>query len=233
QDDAEAVKWFRKAADQEFADAQDWLGICYYGGVGVALDDKKAVDWFRKAAHQGHAGAQTRLGECYYDGRGVLQDREKAVAWFRKAAVQGDPQACVALGSASLGLPSAGLAGFWAFVEGSPTISGLALLSGSFDPSGDSSKSRLAVDWFRKGAEHGYADADAFLAICYTFGIGVAQDEVEAYAWALVARYHGVADDFDLRTELQNGILFAPLSTSDVTQGEQRSQELLKAIEEK
>ena len=28
-DQVEAVKWFRKAAEQNLADAQDYLGVCY------------------------------------------------------------------------------------------------------------------------------------------------------------------------------------------------------------
>lgn len=50
----EAVRWFRKAADQGHAEAQFNLGNCYYNGEGVALDRAEAVRWLRKAADQGH-----------------------------------------------------------------------------------------------------------------------------------------------------------------------------------
>src|ERR1035441_3024310 len=33
-DEAEAVKWFRKAAEQNHAEAQNWLGFCYAKGRG-------------------------------------------------------------------------------------------------------------------------------------------------------------------------------------------------------
>ena len=55
---AEAVEWFRKAAEQGHANAQFNLGICYEDGEGVAKDLKEAVKWFRKAAEQGYAKAQ-------------------------------------------------------------------------------------------------------------------------------------------------------------------------------
>ena len=34
-DEAQAVEWFRKAADQDYAEAQYQLGKCYYYGWGV------------------------------------------------------------------------------------------------------------------------------------------------------------------------------------------------------
>ena len=73
-DDAEAVKWFRKAADQGFAEAQHILGMMYAKGRGVPEDDAEAVKWYRKAADQGHARAQYMLGNMYANGEGVPQD---------------------------------------------------------------------------------------------------------------------------------------------------------------
>ncbi|HPY32028.1 MAG TPA: tetratricopeptide repeat protein, partial [Verrucomicrobiota bacterium] len=58
---AEAVKWFRKAADQGDALGQFELGLCYRDGEGVARDRAEAVKWFRKAADQGHKQAQELL----------------------------------------------------------------------------------------------------------------------------------------------------------------------------
>ena len=55
QDDAEAVKWYHKAAEQGDADAQNNLGVMYRNGKGVPQDDAEAVKWYRKAAEQGHA----------------------------------------------------------------------------------------------------------------------------------------------------------------------------------
>src|SRR5437762_3227473 len=63
-DEAEAVKWFRKAAEQNVADAQYNLGVCY-AGQGVTEDDAESVKWFRKAAEENLADAQYNLGVCY------------------------------------------------------------------------------------------------------------------------------------------------------------------------
>ena len=55
QDDSEAVKWYRKAAEQGDADAQYNLGWMYKNGYGISQDDSEAVKWFRKVAEQGYA----------------------------------------------------------------------------------------------------------------------------------------------------------------------------------
>ena len=61
-DFAEAVKWWRQAAEQGYAGAQYNLGVCYEKGEGVAQDSSEAVKWFRQAAEQGVAEAQFWLG---------------------------------------------------------------------------------------------------------------------------------------------------------------------------
>ena len=98
EDDAEAVKWYRKAADQGFASAQYNLGVMYANGAGVEKDERKAVKWYRKAAEQGHASAQYTLGIMYDNGEGVPEDDAEAVKWYRKAAEQGDATAQFLLG---------------------------------------------------------------------------------------------------------------------------------------
>jgi len=49
QDYVEAVKWYRKAADQGSANAQYFLGVIYADGLGVKRDYLEAVEWFKKA----------------------------------------------------------------------------------------------------------------------------------------------------------------------------------------
>ena len=61
QDYAEAVKWYRLAAEQGDADAQDKLGVTYAGGEGVPQDYAEAVRWYRLAAEQGHYHAENNF----------------------------------------------------------------------------------------------------------------------------------------------------------------------------
>lgn len=88
EDDAEAVRWFRMAAEQGHAGAQFNLGLMYAEGRSVPEDHAAAVDWYRMAAEQGHAEAQTNLGIMYAEGQGVTKDDVEATRWFRKAARQ-------------------------------------------------------------------------------------------------------------------------------------------------
>ena len=53
QDQAEAAKWYRLAADQGFAYAQNALGMMYSNGQGVQQDYVSAYLWFSLAAAQG------------------------------------------------------------------------------------------------------------------------------------------------------------------------------------
>ena len=90
QDDAQAAKWTRLAADQGNASAQYRLGLMYYNGRGVPQDYAEAAKWFRLAADQGYAYARYSLGVMYEHGQGVPQDDVQAHMWFNLAAAQGD-----------------------------------------------------------------------------------------------------------------------------------------------
>ena len=98
QDYAEAVKWFRRAAEQGLAAAQNNLGASYDKGEGVAQDYAEAVKWYRRAAEQGLAAAQNNLGGMYDKGDGVVQDYAEAGKWYRLAAEQGLAEAQLNLG---------------------------------------------------------------------------------------------------------------------------------------
>ena len=60
-DEVEAVKWYRKAAEQNDVKAQYTLAGCYSKGEGIAKDPVEAVKWYRKAAEQNYAWAQWNL----------------------------------------------------------------------------------------------------------------------------------------------------------------------------
>jgi TPR repeat protein len=51
-DVVEAAKWYRRAAEQDVAEAQFELGLCYMWGEGVPHDEGEANRWFKKAAEQ-------------------------------------------------------------------------------------------------------------------------------------------------------------------------------------
>ena len=92
-DDAEAFKWYRKAAEQDDPYAQHSLGRMYQNGEGVLEDDVEAFKWYRKAADQDDADAQYKVGWMYQNGEGVAKDDVEALKWFNLAAAQGHKEA--------------------------------------------------------------------------------------------------------------------------------------------
>lgn len=153
----EAVKWYRMAAEQNHANAQNNLACCYYNGDGVEKDYVEAVKWFCKAAEQGHADAQCDLGYCYAYSEGFsksgAQDLKEGAKWFRKAAEQNHANGQFYLG--------------------------LCYYQGRRVPK----YSTEAVRWFCKAAEQGHGQAQEILAECYRDGWGVPQNMVEAAKW--------------------------------------------------
>ena len=161
-DDKEAVKWYRRAAEQGHAIAQNNLGMMYGRGRGVKQDHAEAVKWYRRAAEQGFARAQNFLGWAYFFGEGIKQDNAEAAKWFHRAAEQGFLSAKFNLG--------------------------LTYVSTEDVERNDAE----AVKWFRRAAEQGHANAQASLGAAYHNGKGIAQNYWEAYIWHSIAAANGV-----------------------------------------
>ena len=68
EDDTEAVKWYRVAAEGGYVAAQIGLAAMYDEGSGTALDKAEAVRWYRRAAEQDNVDAQYNLGLAYARG---------------------------------------------------------------------------------------------------------------------------------------------------------------------
>jgi hypothetical protein len=85
----EAVKWYRKAAEQGHARAQRNLAACYDAGRGVEADPAEAARWYRAAALQGDSFGEFSLGMMYYEGRGVGRHVDRAYAWLARALHHG------------------------------------------------------------------------------------------------------------------------------------------------
>ncbi len=84
----EAVKWYRKAAENGHSQAQYVMGKSYHSGEGVPKDQVEAFKWWRKAAEQGHATSRFNLGVMYFLGRGTAKDFSEAARWFNVRSLQ-------------------------------------------------------------------------------------------------------------------------------------------------
>jgi TPR repeat protein len=157
QDFAEALKWYRRAADQGDDAAQFNLGAMYANGQGVAQDFAEALKWFRQAAEQGLADAQFNLGAMYANGRGVAQDFAEALKWYRLAAEQG--------------------------LAGAQNNLGNMYANGR----GVARDSAEAAKWYRLAADQGDGGGQLNLGEMYASGRGVPRNLVEALKWFLIA----------------------------------------------
>ena len=78
QDYAQALTWYRKAADQGNADAQNNLGVMYEDGHGVSQDYVQAHMWYNLAAS--HYNADEK------------DNRDKAIANRDRVATEMTPE---------------------------------------------------------------------------------------------------------------------------------------------
>ena len=192
-DYAQAVNLWRKGANQGDAYAQHLLAHRYATGEGVAKDSVQAVNLWRKSADQGNAKAQFELGNCYATGEGVAKDAVEAAKWYRKSADQGYAAAAKSLDSLNRKTPSKGTP---------PTETTVTALDGArvvITKKGNVTNVETVamspeVKWYRKGADQGDAQAQFNLGVCYSYGLGVAKDHVEAAKWYRKAAEQGDAE---------------------------------------
>ncbi len=88
-DPVEAVKWFRKSADQQYPPAQYAMGVCLYNGDGVQTNNAQAANWITKAAEQDHTAAQSTLANLMAS-KTIPGTLVLAYKWALLAADNGD-----------------------------------------------------------------------------------------------------------------------------------------------
>ena len=158
-----AFKWYKIAADNGNAVAQNNLGYMYETGQGVEQNYAKAIEYYTKAAEQGHADAQNNLGCIYGKGQSVKQNYAKAIEYYTKAAEQGNAYAQINLG--------------YVYETGQGVEQNYA----------------KAMEYYTKAAEQGNADAQNNLGVMYENGKGAEQDYAKAVGFYTKAADQGNA----------------------------------------
>jgi len=164
QDYAEALSWYRKAADQGDAGAEFCLGWMYENGLGVTRDCAEALKWYRLAADQDYAEAENSLGELYRGGLGTPQDYGEAVRWFYRAARQGNADAENSLGT---------------------------MYAGGFGVLRDYSE---ALKWYLRAAAKHHPTARYNLGCLCEHGLGTPRDDAKALSLFRLAAADGDPD---------------------------------------
>jgi TPR repeat protein len=95
---AEALKWFRLAAQQGLSKSQVKVGYYYNEGLGAPKDHVEAFRWYTLAAAQGDPQAEFDLAMCYHQREGVQSNRAAAIKWFSSALNHGYAKAANGLG---------------------------------------------------------------------------------------------------------------------------------------
>ena len=92
-DDAQAVQWFQRAAEQGYVRAQSTLGAYYWAGRGVPQDLIKAYFWSQLALAQGDENSKSRLEglSAQMTQSQVADARQQAEAWLHAHTQSGKP----------------------------------------------------------------------------------------------------------------------------------------------
>jgi hypothetical protein len=78
-------------ADQNNANAQNILGVCYLTGMNVQIDEKAALEYFSSAAEQNHTASQRNLAIALENQNSP--DKNKIITLYEKAAENNDAYA--------------------------------------------------------------------------------------------------------------------------------------------
>ena len=165
-DRQQALEWFRRSAEQGLTKAQMALARMYENGDGGP--DKGMSDafvWYMNAAESGSPEAMRRVGLLYegkivdWNGKGIDKDYKQAFKWLRKAAEdKDDKSAMVEIGQM--------------YAEGNEAV--------RRDPD-------KAMKWFQHAAETGDPNGQMLVAQAFEKGLGVQQNQREAYKWYSLA----------------------------------------------
>lgn len=198
--EAEAARWYERAAALGDREAMFALGLARLEGVGGEKDPKEAADWFEKAGEIGQTEALYNLGVMRLQGDAGRPDYKGAAEAFKAAgdAGQADAQyAYAALLKEGRGVDknveesvrwlarAAAQDQIAALVE-----YGIARFNGSGVEKDEADAARL----FERAAERGNAIAQNRLARLYAYGRGVGRDPARAAAWHRLARAQGLSD---------------------------------------
>ena len=183
----EALRWFRKAAEQGYDKAQNILGTLYAIGYEIRIPDYAgALKRYRISERQKNGNVEVQF---YYGSYNIKQDYAEALKWFRKAAGQGCDNA-----QNNLGILYANGYG----VE-QDYAEALKWFRKAVEQGNSKAKSNLgdlyryghgveqdyaeALKWYRKAAGQGVAAAWKSLGNMYCRGEGVEKDFVTAAEW--------------------------------------------------
>lgn len=166
---SEAVKMFRRAAEQNNLQAQFKMGVCYLDGTGVNAREDEALYWLQKSAEQGNNEAQLFLGDFYYE-KGTILGFSEALKWYQKAEKTGKSDRKEQMDNCNL---------FIRAEEGNTEAQLGVFLAYTGGILGVKQNTDEAKKWLTRAAESGSAEAQCLLGALYRDK----GDKNEAFKW--------------------------------------------------
>jgi uncharacterized protein len=216
---ADALNWYKKAAQQGSIDAATDIALLYANGKGVTRDSEQAVAWFRRAAEGGDASAQYNLALMYERGEGAPRDYKEAIRWLTAAGDQDLIPPLLALAEISLQPPNSTMTAdvnkAMQYYERAANLgSAVAEVAlGTIFSKGLQGKVDYdqAVGWYKKAADKGEPDGEFALGVSYAMGHGVPVDYTLARRWLGAAASQGQMEaQYDLAIICEEGDGAAP-----------------------
>ncbi len=170
EDDVEAKRWFRKAAEMGYSLGQYNLDKMAVQEETIGILWAKRTKHIHVEANDGDVLAQFLLSWMYAEGEGVAADENRAAHWNRQALLN--------LRRAAEGGKA------WAQYK-----LGLAYYSGHRVPKDDAK----SINWIRKAAEQGDPKAQNKLAELVDEGTVTDENDFEAVRWYRLAAGQGIA----------------------------------------
>ena len=250
QNNTEAVRWYRVAAEKGNSKAQSLLGTAYHRGIGLAVDDVQATEWLNKAADQMDPLAQFQLGEGFESGWVGKRDNAEAYKWYLLSASQGYTKANKKVSAIENALSRDQRVDgqtrasefrkervkietdslediIKASQTGDPEAQyklGAAYSFGNGLPKNDIK----SIEWLTRAAQQGQSEAQFELGLHYLNGEGVASSEVEAYKWWSIAAGKG-----HIRAQASLDNLEKKISADQKTQAKQKANTFIPVLEAK
>lgn len=195
-----AIKYYKDAAEQGDAVAQNILGFMYENGRGVPENYEVAMEWYQKAEEQGHEDALADVAHLKVAGSNLLikndnknkphaRDCDEALKSYINAAKQGDPSVQRDLGykyQYGKGVPqdyAEAMKWYRKAAEQDYSIALNDLGCMYYNGKGVPQNFAEAAKWFKKAAEQGESVAQYNLGNMYRDGKGVPQDYAMALRW--------------------------------------------------
>ncbi len=199
--EAEAAKWYQRAAEQGVPEAQFQYALLLLDGRFVTKDPQGAYALMEAAAEAGNRLAQFNFAQILIDREPGQSGMAKAVAYYERAAKAGLADAQYAM--AQIHANGAGgkkldevEARRWLVLAARQNFDTAQVDLGTWLVEGRGGPRDLkdGFGWIKRAAESGNVAAQNRLAKLYMGGIGTEPNAIDAAAWYFLARRAGLVD---------------------------------------